>query len=312
LEIGRTAEAGVALRGGPVAETPLSAMRAVSGSVFRLQSILLGPNLPNWIPSWKEVQSRLGPLQARLGQIFMQAPQVSLLLVALVGLGAALFMWAFVRIKLANQKRRLEDEFRRRIDEVEGTSASLLRTCEQLRQYAERDYLTGLWNRRVILDILRGEVDRSRRDGTPLSLILVDLDHFKLVNDTFGHASGDRVLKEISALFVRSVRRYDWVGRYGGEEFLIILPGASFVNARARAEQIRLAVQTSHMQDGEKAMKITASFGVASGFPTDAEALVDASDTALYRAKNNGRNCVMVIEIEPAKISPLPQQPKTT
>jgi len=219
---------------------------------------------------------------------------------ALLAIAAAVFLWRWrLHMLLAKQKQELESVYQKQIHEAEQTNGDLLDICQQLRRFAERDALTGLWNRRIILDLLRGEVDRSRRDGSPLSLILIDLDHFKDINDTYGHPSGDLVLKELSALFVRSVRRYDWVGRYGGEEFLVILPGASFQNARARAEQIRVAVQAAVIQDGATALKITASFGVASGFPSAAEALIDASDAALYRAKDNGRNCVMVAEIEP-------------
>jgi diguanylate cyclase (GGDEF)-like protein len=142
-------------------------------------------------------------------------------------------------------------------------------------------------------------VDRSRREGVPLSLILVDLDHFKQINDTFGHPSGDLVLKEISAVFQRSVRSYDWVGRYGGEEFLLILPGSNLASARIRAEHLRVAVQVAHIVSDKAAIKVTASFGVVSGLPTDYESLLHAADTALYRAKANGRNCVVAMDVEP-------------
>jgi diguanylate cyclase (GGDEF)-like protein len=168
-----------------------------------------------------------------------------------------------------------------------------------MRHYAEHDDLTGLWNHRIITERLRQEVDRSLRDGVPLGVILIDLDHFKQVNDTYGHPAGDQVLKEIGAIFLRSVRSYDWVGRYGGEEFLLILPGSSFVDARIRAEQFRAAVQAACIFDGDTLIQLTASFGVASGFPSDYEAMIHAADAALYRAKDNGRNCVMATEIEP-------------
>ena len=129
-------------------------------------------------------------------------------------------------------------------------------------------------------------------------MILVDLDHFKNVNDTYGHPAGDLVLKEISSIIQRAVRNYDWVGRYGGEELMIILPGSSFVGARLRAEQLRMAVQAARIVDGELALQITASFGVASGIPGDYEAIIQAADAALYKAKNSGRNCVMATEID--------------
>jgi diguanylate cyclase (GGDEF)-like protein len=131
-----------------------------------------------------------------------------------------------------------------------------------------------------------------------MSVILVDLDHFKSVNDTFGHPAGDLVLKEIGAILQRAVRSYDWVGRYGGEEFLLILPGSGFAGARIRAEDLRIAVETAYIHDGKHEIPITASFGVASGFTRDHEALIQTADAALYRAKGDGRNCVVATEID--------------
>jgi diguanylate cyclase (GGDEF)-like protein len=176
-----------------------------------------------------------------------------------------------------------------------------------MRHYAEHDDLTGLWNHRIIVERLRQEVDRSRREKTPLSVILADLDHFKSVNDTCGHQTGDLVLKEVGAILQRAVRSYDWVGRYGGEEFLLILPGSGFAGARLRAEELRIAVQSAYINDGKGPIPITASFGVASGFPSKYEALIHTADAALYRAKDNGRNCVVGIEIklpDPADSAP--------
>lgn len=187
------------------------------------------------------------------------------------------------------------------IKKLERENAELQRVTERLRHFAEHDDLTGLWNRRVIVERLRQEVDRSRRDGTPLTVILADLDHFKQTNDTFGHLAGDLALMEVAGIFQRSVRSYDWVGRYGGEEFLLILPGSSFVNARARAEQFRKAVEAARITEGDTEIRITASFGVASGFPSDHESMLAAADAELYRAKASGRNCVMAVEIEAAK-----------
>jgi diguanylate cyclase (GGDEF)-like protein len=166
-----------------------------------------------------------------------------------------------------------------------------------MRQYAEHDDLTGLWNHRIVIERLQQEVERSQREDVPLSIILVDLDHFKTINDSYGHQAGDKVLQEISAIFQHAVRAYDSVGRYGGEEFLLILPGLSFVGARLRAEQFRMAIHAARILYGEKTIQVTASFGVASGFPEDYESMIHAADAELYRAKNNGRNCVMASEI---------------
>jgi diguanylate cyclase (GGDEF)-like protein len=211
--------------------------------------------------------------------------------------------WRWSVHLLVRQKRILENAVQLRTEDLEREKIEMLRAREQMRHFAEHDDLTGLWNHRIIIERLRQEVDRSRRERTPLSLILVDLDHFKNVNDTFGHPAGDLVLKEIGAIFQSAVRSYDWVGRYGGEEFLLILPGSGFDGARIRAEQLRMAVQWAHIHDGHRAIPVTASFGVACGFPSNYEALIHAADAALYRAKDNGRNCVMVTELKRAETS---------
>jgi diguanylate cyclase (GGDEF)-like protein len=241
---------------------------AISETAFRIT--------PRW---WQS-----GPL--RLGL---------LLLVSII----AVMVWQWRVQHLVEQKRQLELAVQSRTEDLEREKGELLRAEEKMRQYAEHDDLTGLWNHRIVIERLHQEVERSSRDGVPLSIILVDLDHFKDVNDTFGHQAGDRVLQEVSAIFQRTVRAYDWVGRYGGEEFLLVLPGLSYVGARLRAEQFRMAIQAARIQHEEKetAIQVTASFGVASGFPADYEAMIHAADAALYRAKNNGRNCVMSSEI---------------
>jgi diguanylate cyclase (GGDEF)-like protein len=211
-----------------------------------------------------------------------------------------LFVWAWRRRvgQLMRQKRVLEDAVKGRTQDLEREKTELVRTREQMRHFAEHDGLTGCWNHRIIVERLRGEVDRSKRDGTPLSLILVDLDYFKRVNDALGHMAGDIALREIAAIFQRSVRSYDWVGRYGGEEFLLILPGSDFPAARARAEHLRATVEATQIKEGERTFSVTASFGVAAGFPTDYEEMIQIADAALYRAKHNGRNCVVATEIK--------------
>lgn len=238
----------------------------------------------------KEIDFRIVPR-------WWQSFELRIALALLAGFLVAM-LWRWRVHLLVGQTHQLELAVQRRTDDLEREKLELLRAREQMRHYAEHDDLTGLWNHRIIIERLRGEVDRSRREGVPLSLILVDLDHFKHINDTFGHPSGDLTLKEISAVFQRSVRSYDWVGRYGGEEFLLILPGSNLASARIRAEHLRLAVQVALIPSDNANIKVTASFGVASGFPSDYESLLHAADMALYRAKDNGRNCVFAIEID--------------
>jgi len=246
--------------------------------------------------------SRVEEITFRITTRWWQSGPLQLALALLAAMGAV-FIWRGRIERLVGQKRQLEVAVQSRTEDLEREKADLLRAEEKMRQFAEHDDLTGLWNHRIIIERLRQEVDRTRRDRAPLSVILLDLDHFKNINDTFGHPAGDLVLKEISNILQRAVRTYDWVGRYGGEEFLLILPGLTFVGARLRAEQFRMAVQAARIYEGDTEIRLTASFGVASGFPTDFEAMIHAADAALYRAKNNGRNCVMATEIDSQGIS---------
>ena len=193
-------------------------------------------------------------------------------------------------------------EDQRRQDALEREKTELLHQSNRMRHHAEHDGLTGLWNHRMIVERLGEEMNRSLRDGTPLSVILADVDYFKKVNDSFGHLAGDLVLKEIGVVFMRTLRPYDCVGRYGGEEFLLILPNCEIESALMRGEQLREAVQSARVMDGETMLQVTASFGVASAFPShyEAETVIRAVDAALYRAKSSGRNCVVQAELDTA------------
>jgi diguanylate cyclase len=227
---------------------------------------------------------------------------MSLIVIVLLFVALALAHWRMRRVAVHARQGALTTG--QRIEDLEREKAELLRVQEEMRDFAEHDGLTGLWNHRIIQQRLRQEVDRSSREGAPLSVIMVDLDRFKNVNDTFGHPAGDLVLKEIGGIFQHSMRSYDWVGRYGGEEFLLILPGSNFVSARKRAEQLRIAVKTARVPYGETSIQVTASFGVASGFPADGASMIQTADAALYRAKENGRDCVMATEIAPPESAP--------
>ena len=209
---------------------------------------------------------------------------------------AGAFLLAAIVYAVYNSVR--EDQ--RRQDALEREKMELLHESNRMRHHAEHDGLTGLWNHRVIVERLGEEMNRSFRNGTPLSVILADVDHFKKVNDSFGHLAGDLVLKEIGTVFMRTLRPYDCVGRYGGEEFLLILPNCGTESALMRGEQLRVAVQSARIRDGETMLQVTASFGVASAFPSDydAETVIRAVDAALYRAKSSGRNCVVQAEIQ--------------
>lgn len=169
-------------------------------------------------------------------------------------------------------------------------------TLGALRRLATRDQLTGLLNRRMFDEILGEEIVRSERFGRPFSLILIDIDHFKNVNDTHGHLVGDTVLREVARRMDKMVRSVDRVMRYGGEEFAILMLEGDERAAEILAEKVRVAIESSKVSaGGELSLPITISAGVAD-FPSDArdaEGLISSADEALYAAKKNGRNRVV-------------------
>ncbi len=158
---------------------------------------------------------------------------------------------------------------------------------------ALHDALTGAHSRASLHDRLRQEVERARRYALPLSLLVVDLDHFKSINDAFGHRQGDTVLKEITDVIKNNARKTDVVARYGGEEFVVLLPQTDKDGAFIQAERMRTAVKSYKHSGQDRCIKVTISLGVST-FPspeiTKADDLVGLADNALYKAKNNGRD----------------------
>jgi two-component system cell cycle response regulator len=173
------------------------------------------------------------------------------------------------------------------------TGMRILRLQEQLLFASRHDALTGLLNRRAILEAFEREWARSQREGNCVGLIIADLDHFKKVNDTLGHLEGDTVLRETAQKLRSSIRIYDSVGRYGGEEFLIVLPGCDLRQTREKAERIRILVESELAGNTQRRLPVTASMGVTAGTgDRDTKSLLHAADSALYRAKHKGRNRV--------------------
>jgi len=183
----------------------------------------------------------------------------------------------------------------------------LINARESLQFAATHDFMTGLLNRVEIISFLRREIARGRRERRPVALVLVDLDHFKRVNDTFGHSAGDAVLQEIARRFRSGLRVYDGVGRYGGEEFLLILPGCDLDAAMHRANAIRRLIEQDAIVAPQASLTATVSMGVAiANYSRDlsVEALLEKADEALYQAKSNGRNrvecCEMLAVFDPS------------
>jgi diguanylate cyclase (GGDEF)-like protein/PAS domain S-box-containing protein len=180
-----------------------------------------------------------------------------------------------------------------------GLALAKLKLQETLQQQSIRDPLTGLFNRRHLEESLAKEVQKAQRQSHSLGLLMVDLDHFKLVNDSHGHEAGDAVLREMGKIFTRHIRSGDIACRFGGEEFTILLPDASLDIVRKRAEQIREAAKATQVRVGDHTLApVTLSIGVAF-FPydgTNPDDLLQAADSALYRAKKEGRDRVCLAD----------------
>ncbi len=189
----------------------------------------------------------------------------------------------------------------------------LVEARESMRFQATHDALTSLWNRGVIEELLGREIQRSRREKSCTVVMLCDVDHFKSVNDEFGHSTGDDVLRELARRLRNSVRSYDMVGRFGGEEFLVILNKCDPGSAPARAENIRLSVAKKPFPTRSKPLPVTISVGVA--LSTDfeghsADDVLGKADNALYEAKGAGRNCVRVAHPAPTNSAPNEAPPR--
>jgi two-component system cell cycle response regulator len=189
----------------------------------------------------------------------------------------------------------------------------LIEAREELLYQATHDALTRISNRGVILDAVSRELSRQEREGGKFGVVLGDLDHFKFVNDRYGHLAGDMVLQEAARRMAATIRPYDVVGRYGGEEFLIVAPSAGAHGTLALAERIRHAIESQSVRTDAGDVSMTMSLGVAvsdPAQPVDAKQLIQAADEALYRAKDRGRNRSELAE--PADftgVTPTPAEP---
>ncbi len=173
----------------------------------------------------------------------------------------------------------------------------LIATREELRVQAARDFLTGISNRGSILEQLNAEVHRSVRQSTSLAVLMCDIDYFKRINDSHGHPAGDAVLKEVARRMQAAIRPYDAVGRFGGEEFLVLCPGTDAAGGAALGRRLREIVASTPVATGRAAIDVTLSIGVSARvFESAAEVdqIISEADTALYVAKHNGRNRVEI------------------
>jgi len=205
----------------------------------------------------------------------------------------------YVAIKQdVTRRRAMEDELHMANDRLRQQLSEIQALQAQLREQVIRDPLTGLHNRRFLAESLEHEVARAQREQTPIAFAIMDIDHFKVVNDTHGHRAGDSVLEALAGLLRTASRRGDIICRYGGEEFTVLMPSMSRESALRRAEEWRerFAAMRTHFADKE--IRATLSIGVAL-FPLHGqtgEDVLRAADAALYQAKSRGRNRVCLAE----------------
>jgi len=181
---------------------------------------------------------------------------------------------------------------------IKGLQDELKKSNELLKELSNTDPLTRLYNRRFLSQTLKTELERSKRYNEPLSLVLLDIDNFKNINDKYGHQNGDVILMEIAGIVNVGRRCYDIAARFGGEEFLLVLPGTSLEGGVKVAERLRQKVCSLSFKPPLESLSVTISLGVAV-FPSakvdDEDSLIHAADEALYRAKQNGKNRVETI-----------------
>lgn len=225
-------------------------------------------------------------------------PHTSTLTTALsaVGVTGFLLLVAHMNFRRTAKLRDTREALRRSEQALQQQLAEINVLQARLSEQANRDPLTGLYNRRYLDSTLDRELARCQREGQPLSLMLIDLDHFKQTNDTYGHQAGDEVLRQLADMLGAQARMGDVACRYGGEEFLLLLPTMSQAAALEKAERWRTEFSQNVIVFGEFRLQATLSIGVAS-YPahgTTAQGLIRSADQALYLAKSGGRNCVVV------------------
>jgi diguanylate cyclase (GGDEF)-like protein len=206
-------------------------------------------------------------------------------------------------IRFAGERDGRVFELEQQLDEMRRDNLDLVLKNQTLSDISARDTLTGLYTRWYVMEKIDSEMNRSLRHGSPVSVLMLDIDHFKQVNDAFGHSAGDGVLRSVAQVLRDSCRVYDVAGRYGGEEFCVVLPETKVGNTTVVAERIRERMAASSFDVGSDSVVVTASIGIAGIDSAEDEGtlspstLIDRADRALYSAKHLGRNRVELWDV---------------
>jgi len=239
----------------------------------------------DWCPAGAQLDINLTPR-------FWQTNAFRALCAMILLFTAAAIYWLRIHY-LVEHNRVLEERVLQRTTELQRALQAAEEAGRALHEQATKDGLTGLWNRSSIFEMLNQEVQRSQRGNLKISVLMADLDHFKLINDTYGHQVGDYVLQIVAQRLMDLTRPYDFVGRYGGEEFVVALPGCSLKDGMKRANEFRSAVVGKPILTSVGPIDVTCSFGIAdNSVGSTAEELIKIADEGLYCAKRSGRNCV--------------------
>ena len=245
------------------------------------------------------------PQTGLLCRHFVSQPETSYLCVPLTVQGETLGVFCLVGAPAKRSQHQVSHlQLAVTVSEAIKLSLSNLKLREELRAEAIHDPLTGLFNRRYLEETLPRELHRAQRAHSPLCVAMLDLDNFKRFNDTYGHDAGDSLLRELGRLLLGKLRKSDISCRYGGEEFVLVLPDSSAADAKQRMEQIRAQIKELQIPHGEQQLRaITVSAGVAQADdpPANPNELLRAADTALYAAKNAGRDRVIVYQAKPSR-----------
>jgi diguanylate cyclase (GGDEF)-like protein len=230
------------------------------------------------------------------------------LVLAFLALVFSFLIWRWRERRLLREQQSLKQLIAQRTSELEAEKIELVAAREALLHQASHDALTGLWNRSAILEILEREMNRAHREHTKLAVVLADLDHFKQINDTHGHLAGDSILRDAALRMFENIRPYDFIGRYGGEEFLIVLPGLSTEEPFSRLTQLHQAMSEKPFFCDGKSFHVTSSFGGCGIHDSmmAVEDMVRCADEALYRAKASGRDCI-IFHTHPIHTDPVPE-----